>query len=454
MELLHLRDANSTLWIGDDAFGPQVGNRFDFTLFFEYTILTTLPACLLLFVSPFYIYRFLRRPISFRHGLLLWTKLVSLRTMNALSPFASAGWLTSASQVVAVLLLSVELANTVLISRDGSLLRSSASIAASVLSCTSMLAVVTLIYTEHRRSLRSSSFLSAFLSITTLFNIARARSYISRGGLDTFGALQVTIAVLKLALVSLEEVSKQSLLQPQHGPSMGPETRGGFWNRLLFVWVNNTLFIGFRKAISVEELPDIGLEFSPERLSAKFQRKWKAGQHTSPQLSMFLIIDHCPANHLSRYCLPIATMKALAWPLVAIVVPRLCFTAFTFAQPFLLHTIVAAVGQQELSRDVIGSLIGATALVYFGLAVSLAITRLTLNILSNRFAGHQSVLYTRRLQVSHHEPRNARLCNFQAYSPTRLGHCQGVGRYHAHEQRRGQHRGWICHDARPLGGRY
>lgn len=64
-------------------------------------------------------------------------------------------------------------------------------------------------------------------------------------------------------------------------------------------------------------------------------------------------------------------MKALAWPLVAIVVPRLCFMAFTFAQPFLLHTIVRAVGQQELSKDVIGGLIGSTALVYFGLAVSL-----------------------------------------------------------------------------------
>lgn len=64
-------------------------------------------------------------------------------------------------------------------------------------------------------------------------------------------------------------------------------------------------------------------------------------------------------------------MKALTWPLVAIVVPRLCFTAFTFAQPFLLHTIVTAVGQQELSRDVIGGLIGATGLLYFGLAVSL-----------------------------------------------------------------------------------
>jgi len=66
-------------------------------------------------------------------------------------------------------------------------------------------------------------------------------------------------------------------------------------------------------------------------------------------------------------------MKALAWPLVAIVVPRLCFMGFTFAQPFLLHTIVRAVSQQGLSSDITGGLIGATALVYFGLAVGLNI---------------------------------------------------------------------------------
>ncbi|KAH8198816.1 hypothetical protein TruAng_007039 [Truncatella angustata] len=311
MESLYSRSANATPWAGDDTFGPQIGTRFDFTLFFEHTILTSLPASLLLFVCPLYLTRFLRRPVFFKHGLLLWTKLI-----------------------VAALLLGAELANTVLTSRDGSSLRNSASIAAAVLSCVSTLSVMAITYAEHCRSLRSSSFLSAFLSITTLFNVARARSYISRGGLGSFGALQIAIAIIKLVLVALEEVSKQSLFQPEQDRSpIGPETRGGFWN-------------------SVDELPEIGLEFSTDRLSIQFQKRWEA------------------VNKSLRYCLPITSLKALAWPLVAIVVPRLCFMAFTFAQPFLLHTIVRAVGQQELSRDIIGGLIGATGLVYFGLAVA------------------------------------------------------------------------------------
>jgi hypothetical protein len=188
------------------------------------------------------------------------------------------GRLTSPSQIVAALLLGAELANTVLTSRDGSSLRNSASIAAAVLSCVSTLSVMAITYAEHCRSLRSSSFLSAFLSITTLFNVARARSYISRGGLGSFGALQIAIAIIKLVLVALEEVSKQSLFQPEQDRSpIGPETRGGFWNRSLFVWVNNTLLIGFKTAISVDELPEIGLEFSTDRLSIQFQKRWEAG---------------------------------------------------------------------------------------------------------------------------------------------------------------------------------
>jgi hypothetical protein len=44
---------------------------------------------------------------------------------------------------------------------------------------------------------------------------------------------------------------------------------------------------------------------------------------------------------------------------------------FTFAQPFLLHTIVTTIGQEEtISPSTKGGLIGATFLVYFGIAVS------------------------------------------------------------------------------------
>lgn len=58
------------------SFGPQLNGHFDFTLLFEQSILTILPASLFLGISPLYIGRLFRRPARVRPGVLLWIKLV------------------------------------------------------------------------------------------------------------------------------------------------------------------------------------------------------------------------------------------------------------------------------------------------------------------------------------------------------------------------------------------
>ena len=52
-------------------------------------------------------------------------------------------------------------------------------------------------------------------------------------------------------------------------------------------------------------------------------------------------------------------------------IPRLCFTGFIFAQPFLINRIILFVAQptDESSSNVAAGLIGATVLVYVGIAV-------------------------------------------------------------------------------------
>ena len=65
-----------------------------------------------------------------------------------------------------------------------------------------------------------------------------------------------------------------------------------------------------------------------------------------------------------------ATFGAFQATFWAAVIPRLCFTGFGFAQPFLIHTIIEMIGSgREISRGEVGGIIGATALVYFGIAV-------------------------------------------------------------------------------------
>ena len=60
----------------DTAFGPQLGQAFDFTLYFEQTILSILPSTLLLAVSALRIGLLARRKPGLRAGPLLWIKFV------------------------------------------------------------------------------------------------------------------------------------------------------------------------------------------------------------------------------------------------------------------------------------------------------------------------------------------------------------------------------------------
>jgi hypothetical protein len=110
-----------------------------------------------------------------------------------------------------------------------------------------------------------------------LFNVAQARSHILRDEPAAFGALQIVLAVLKVCLVSLEEVPKHGSFRDTVGSSeKSPETLAGFWNRSLFVWLNKTFFIGFRNIISVDSLPP--LDFSTDELSTWFQNDWRQGK--------------------------------------------------------------------------------------------------------------------------------------------------------------------------------
>jgi len=64
-------------------------------------------------------------------------------------------------------------------------------------------------------------------------------------------------------------------------------------------------------------------------------------------------------------------MSAFRGAVWAGVLPRLCFTGFSFAQPFLINRVIHFVGEPDNDgrTGVMGGLIGATALKYIGIAV-------------------------------------------------------------------------------------
>ncbi|KAJ6788460.1 hypothetical protein PWT90_09954 [Aphanocladium album] len=331
----------------DQIWGPRLPGTFDFTLTFEQSMFSVLPACMLLGATPIQISHLVRRRPCARPGLLLWLKLafaVALVGCHAASVYY---WIQPP--------LYTQMAT-----------------AAAVFSILSDLCIGALLYVEHIFAIAPSAIVSAYLSIALLFDIAKARSYLLRGGLGALGPLGVAIAIIDFTLLMLQEVSKRSLLLDGLSSRAGAEVLSGFWSRRLFLWINSTLLLGFRSILQVKDLPGLGPEFDSEALHTKFIKSWSKGTNPTSAFRARIAANVLVADKKSKYALAKACFYTLPWHFIFVLVPRLCHTAFTFAQPYLIRRVIQGVADDDLSADATSGLIGATALIYSGMGISKA----------------------------------------------------------------------------------
>lgn len=239
----------------DNLFGPKLLGQFDFTLLFEQAMLSIVPGGVAVLTIPYYVQLRLRAPARVRPGILLWLKLAAGLTILAMHTASLTLW------------------------RRASVFHSDLSLPAAAMSLVSSLSILVVIYVAHIYSLRTSGFLSVFLTITILFDATMTRSYFRRAGLGTVGVLQIIVIVVKFLLVVLEEFPKRNLFRADSSRlSISKETTAGFWNRAVFGWLNSLLIFGFRKSLTLDDLPaiDEDLQSSIQRYD-HFTPKWKRG---------------------------------------------------------------------------------------------------------------------------------------------------------------------------------
>ena len=238
----------------DNAFGPRVYGHLDFTLLFETSIFTILPSALLILACPAYVYHYARRAVVVEAGKLLWAKLA-----------------------IAIILFGIELASAIIWSRQY-LYRTDAIVLAAAFVCIGCAALCIILFVEHRHSFRPSGLLAMFLIATTAFDAAKARTHFARTGLSAIGALYIVAIVLKATLVVLGEVSKKSLIKdPKTKREINREATSGFWNRVFFFWLNETMFTGFKTFLHIKDLPDLETEFTSDHLHKHFHKQWTEG---------------------------------------------------------------------------------------------------------------------------------------------------------------------------------
>lgn len=222
----------------------------------------------------------------------------------------------------------------------------------TILDLVAGLAVVLLVDLEHIRSIRPSFLVSAYLFPTLLLDLARVRTAWLEPDNRAYPACLSASLATKLVLLVLENVEKRKWFVPSEKANSGESVSGPF-NRGLFAWLNSLLRNGYSALLTGDALPAIHEKLVSHDLSTRFADSWA----------------RCKQNR--QNALLLAVIKCLRWEIVGLAFPRLCVVGFSIAQPFLVGKVTTVLQQTDsLSLDKGYGLIGATALIFIGVAVS------------------------------------------------------------------------------------
>lgn len=244
----------------DDSFGPQVQNcrgSFDFTLFFEQSILGIAPSAILL-LACFWRCLVLRKEDS---KILLSTS--RIQTPRSLKQVTAAG--LASSQLALLVLWSISTSQ-----------RTKASIASTVLSFLADLAIFLLVSIEHTRSVRPSAVICIYLLFDILLNAPQCRTLWLRRELGISAVFSVGL-IMKTFLLWQESRGKRRILKAPYR-LYPPEALGGIWNQITLWWLNPLFMKGFRTLLTLETLYEIDVELSAKNVGSKFKHFWTSSE--------------------------------------------------------------------------------------------------------------------------------------------------------------------------------
>jgi len=231
-------------------------------------------------------------------------------------------------------------------------LRTRVAIATASLTFIGSLTLVALSNFEHTRSLRPSFIINTYLFFTTLFDLTQMRTLWLIPSTQTLASLFTACVAVNVLVLVLESIEKRSFLRIPYN-LYSPEALSGIFNRSVFWWLNSLFFKGYRSILQAEDLYDTDQELSSQNLQECMNSAWqKYGKS-------------------KKYGLVKTTFSATKVPLAKTIFPRLCVIAFKLSQPLLINRAISLVSQPRTtsSRNQGFGLIGATALVYIGLAI-------------------------------------------------------------------------------------
>jgi hypothetical protein len=235
---------------------------------------------------------------------------------------------------------------------------SSTFLAASVLKLVAALTMITLSVADHNKSPRPSVLLNIYLSLTLLPDAAQARTFF----LNSDNAPEITYSGVFCAalglkvLILLLEAKKKSQWLAWDKKHHSPEEYSGIFSLGVFAWLNKLFLEGYKGVLTMDDLYPLDSALDGKTLHSKFSAN----------------MDYTKMKG-DKYGLVKVLIRTLKGPLLVPIIPRLALLAFTFCQPLFIEKILDYLSKPELDANIGYGFIGASILIYSGIAISTAL---------------------------------------------------------------------------------
>lgn len=223
------------------------------------------------------------------------------------------------------------------------------SIAEGTLGVVEGLVILGLSFFEHTRAPNQSLLLNIYLIISSILDVAAIRTVWVREREPALAGLITAAFAVRLFLLALEETPKTVLGDEKQ---QSRETRAGVLSRSVFWWLNSFFFLGYKTTLDVDNIGPIAPKFDSRGLRRQLESVWEKQE-----------------NH-GGWTLIKCTFLAYKGQFIAGIIPRILYSGFTLSQPFLISTVINYVASENKDKSVGHSLIGATILLYVGMAIT------------------------------------------------------------------------------------
>jgi hypothetical protein len=199
--------------------------------------------------------------------------------------------------------------------------------------------------------------LTIYLSLTLLLDAAQAKTlFISTYGKPelTYSGIFVSAVALKAIILLLEAKPKASWVhwdEKEHSP----EETSGIFSLGVYFWLNKMFHLGYGKVLSIEDLYPLDNSLKSKSLHDAFSKTMRS---TSLNGDKFGLLK--------------ALARTLTIPLLLPILPRLVGVAFTLSQVLMMERPLDYLSEPKLDANIGYGFIGATFLIYSGIAVSMA----------------------------------------------------------------------------------